>query len=145
MHDERNQSSSNELTEPDPRFPSGPWVGFWLQRGLTGRQWMRDIHLRFYNDKVEGYGADVIGAFVIHGYYELNRGKVTLYKAYLGSHTVVYSGQNEGDGLWVWGVWEIRNVDRGGFHIWPKGKGDPTQRRLEAQNDAPVEELAVVR
>src|ERR1041385_1646104 len=140
MPGETNQPSSNELHETDERFPSGPWVGFWLQRGLTGRQWMRDLYLRFANGRVEGYGADCIGVFIVHGHYDLKDGKLTLYKAYLGSHTVIYRGENENDGMWVWGIWEIRSFDRGGFHIWPKNQSDPTQRRLKEELDVPIGE-----
>ncbi len=137
MPDRSNPADADPL-ETDPRFPSGPWLGFWLQKSCRGRQWMRDLHLRFAQSKIEGYGADCIGAFVIHGHYDLKTGKATLYKAYLGSHTVLYIGQNENDGLWLWGVWEIRGVDRGGFHIWPKGQPDPTQRRLSEEKDIPL-------
>ena len=28
------------LLETDPRFPSGPWVGFWIQRGLGRRKFI---------------------------------------------------------------------------------------------------------
>jgi len=40
--------------ETDPRFPSGPWVGFWIQSGL-GKQPM-SLSLAFINGRVAGSG-----------------------------------------------------------------------------------------
>jgi len=43
-------------------------------------------------------------------------------------------GANYGDGIWLWRVWNIRTV-RGGFHLWPEGEDDPTQRQLRAEEE----------
>src|SRR3712207_4995313 len=93
--------------ETDERFPSGAWVGFWLQRGLSGRQWMRDLWLHFGGGRVSGAGRDWVGDFLIRGTYEVEAGAVRLWKQYVGEHVVTYEGRNEGDGKWVWGVWRI--------------------------------------
>ncbi|HXE53271.1 MAG TPA: hypothetical protein VN541_09665, partial [Tepidisphaeraceae bacterium] len=53
-------------TEVDPRFPSGEWKGFWLQRGLAGRQWM-SLVLQFVEGHVSGEGRDAVGEFLIRG------------------------------------------------------------------------------
>ena len=147
MKDEPDNEPPQPPAETDERFPSGPWVGFWLQRPLAGRQWMREVYLRFADGKVSGFGSDWVGEFSFRGTYDLKTGRVALRKDYVGSHTVRYDGQNENDGQWLWGIWTLRDVlgsDRGGFHLWPKGVNDPTQPKLEAEADAPVEEKVLV-
>jgi hypothetical protein len=134
----------SESLETDERFPSGPWVGFWLQHGLSGRQWMRNLWLRFASGKIKGGGSDWVGPFDLRGHYDLKTGKCTLFKEYLDAHGVTYQGHNDSDGLWVWGIWSIVPVDRGGFHIWPKGVADPTGQRLSAEEEIPAEELQEV-
>ncbi|HEY3244629.1 MAG TPA: hypothetical protein VGM03_14910 [Phycisphaerae bacterium] len=132
--------ASEQNAEADPRFPSGPWVGFWLQRRMPGRNRMRDLVLRFRNCRVDGHGTDCVGAFTFEGQYDLSTARVKLHKRYAGAHTVLYEGQNDDDGRWVWGVWTLREaagVDRGGFHIWPKGHHDPSARQVAAAH--PVE------
>lgn len=126
--------------ETDPRFPSGRWTGFWIQR-LTGRGHM-GLVLRFGEGIVQGEGSDLVGDFAMSGTYDLKTGKVSLLKTYHGAHSVRYEGQNEGDGLWIWGLWHI-GIDRGGFHIWPEGEEDPTRRRLRAEKQTPVEKRQV--
>jgi len=37
--DEMRRRPDKPQPETDPRFPSGPWVGFWIQRGF-GKQRM---------------------------------------------------------------------------------------------------------
>jgi hypothetical protein len=120
--------------ETDPRFPSGEWTGFWLQRAYAGRQWMR-LFLTFKEGFITGAGSDRIGDFDMRGTYDLVTGACSIAKTYHGAHAVEYEGRNEGDGLWIWGLWTIRPFDRGGFHLWPAGEDDPTQRRLKAAKD----------
>jgi len=134
------------VVEKDERFPSGPWVGFWLQKPHTGRQWMRDLALTFADGAVSGSGSDWVGPFEIRGRYDTQSGACKLVKHYVGMHSVMYNGHNDGDGQWLWGVWTMdHSGDRGGFHLWPKGQADPTQPGLAAENDLPVEELAETR
>ena len=130
--------------ESDPRFPSGPWTGFFLQYWLPGRHKM-DLKLTWSNGTITGRGSDRVGPFTIDGTYDPATGQCEWTKQYVGKHAVAYRGVNDGHG--IWGVWEIRQlrglyVDRGGFHIWPRSKGDPTQRHLEAENDLPIAQLA---
>lgn len=133
-----------EQYEVDPRFPSGPWKGFWLQHRMNGRQWMRDVTLTFADGRVSGQGEDCVGEFVFRGRYSLEDGKVTLFKRYVGAHEVIYHGCNDGESLWLWGMWEMVPRDKGGFHLWPKGEGDPTGSELDEEADVPVEEVGVV-
>jgi hypothetical protein len=131
--------------ETDPRFPSGPWTGFYLQPPSPGRFWM-ELSLRFQHGSLAGEGRDPVGKFVIRGRYELADGKCHWSKRYLGKHDVFYQGFNEGKG--IWGTWEITSqlgVARGGFHIWPKGMADPTGQTLSAHADLPAAEKTDVK
>lgn len=132
------QPPKNLEVETDPRFPSGRWVGFWLQRQYVSRQYM-SLELTFVNGAVRGGGSDRVGDFTMAGTYDLVSGHCTIQKAYAGAHSVSYEGRNEGDGLWIWGLWNIRSLDRGGFHLWPEGEDDPTGRTLRAEKELPAE------
>ena len=119
-------------TETDPRFPSGPWLGFWIQTGL-GKQPM-SLSLAFVDGRITGAGRDLIGPFDFTGTYDLKSGRVQMLKQYQQAHRVMYDGANQGDGLWLWGVWSILS-QRGGFHLWPEGQDDPTQRHLTSEQE----------
>ena len=121
--------------ETDPRFPSGPWTGFFLQPLLPGRHLM-ELRLTFRSGTLTGEGRDWVGLFVVRGRYELDNGRCYWTKRYLGKHDVFYRGYNEGKG--IWGTWEIPSFGRGGFHIWPENMGDPTQPTLSEEADLPV-------
>ena len=123
--------------ETDPRFPSGEWKGFWVQKEMRGRQWMR-LALEFSGGKISGQGQDIIGKFLLTGSYNLKTGRCALLKAYLRQHCVSYEGFNDGDGLWMWGTWKL-SEDTGGFHIWPKGEPDPTGSELKEEKDIPID------
>jgi hypothetical protein len=109
--------------EPDPRFPSGPWTGFFLQYWLPGRH-HTSLDLTCRDGELAGTGRDWVGPYTLEGSYDLGTGRCEWTKQYVGKHSVAYRGVNDGRG--IWGVWEIRQlgglyVDRGGFHIWPEG------------------------
>jgi hypothetical protein len=134
--------------ETDPRFPSGPWTGFFLQKAIPGRHFM-ELRLQFRGGNLTGEGRDWVGPFVVRGQYSVTDGRCCWQKRYLAKHDVFYQGFNEGKG--IWGLWEIPTVThpdirKGGFHIWPEGMPDPTQPVLIAEADLPieVEELAGV-
>jgi hypothetical protein len=134
--------------ETDPRFPSGPWVGFFLQKSHPGRHAM-ELRLTFQMGNMTGEGRDRVGPFLVKGRYDVADGKCYWTKKYVGKHDVFYQGYNEGKG--IWGVWEITHAGlgvlaRGGFHIWPEGLGEPTDEYLTAEADlpAPQEELLEV-
>lgn len=89
--------------ETDPRFPSGPWVGFFLQNyHPVGRHTM-ELRLTFADGNLTGEGRDWVGTFLIKGQYTIADGKCHWTKKYLGKHDVFYQGYNEGKG--IWGVW----------------------------------------
>lgn len=126
--------------ETDPRFPSGPWTGFFLQPEIPGRH-MMELRLTFRAGGLTGEGRDWVGQFVVRGRYDTGDGRCHWTKRYLGKHDVFYQGFNEGKG--IWGIWEIGargySLLRGGFHIWPEGVPDPTTPVMHAQADLPVE------
>lgn len=134
------------MLETDPRFPSGPWTGFFLQKAVPGKHTM-DLRLTFANGALTGEGRDRVGAFLVKGRYDLTDGKCYFTKRYLEKHDVFYSGFNEGKG--IWGTWEIALpghgvLDRGGFHIWPEGMGDPSDDHLVEEADVPVAEPELI-
>jgi hypothetical protein len=127
-------------TETDPRFPSGPWTGFFLQKLVPGRHLM-EMRLTFRHGEMAGEGRDWVGKFVIRGRYSTADGRCRWHKRYLGKHDVFYQGFNEGKG--IWGTWEISESashlsQRGGFHIWPEGMADPTNQHLTEAADLPI-------
>ncbi|MGE3804008.1 MAG: hypothetical protein AB7K24_04970 [Gemmataceae bacterium] len=122
--------------ESDPRFPSGPWTGFFLQKEWPGRH-MMEMQLTFKEGSFTGEGRDAIGPFRMRGRYSSVDGTCYWTKRYLGRHDVFYKGYNEGKG--IWGVWQIGTSMRGGFHIWPEGMPDPTQPTLHAAAEPPIE------
>jgi hypothetical protein len=128
------------LEETDPRFPSGPWTGFFLMEHWPGRHQM-ELHLSFRQGVMTGEGRDRIGPFLIRGKYNLDDGKCHWTKRYIGRHDVAYQGFNEGKG--IWGLWEIPPSSKGGFHIWPEGMSDPTTPHMAEAIDAPAEAPAV--
>jgi hypothetical protein len=131
--------------ETDPRFPSGPWVGYFLQRQIPGKHLM-ELRLSFRQGAMTGEGRDWVGEFVVRGRYSLGDGQCYWTKRYVGKHDVFYKGYNEGKG--IWGQWDIppeQNLGlryHGGFHIWPEGMGNANDEHLKAEADvpAPVEE-----
>jgi hypothetical protein len=139
--EDRMNAGHDEQLETDPRFPSGPWIGFWLQKSHPGRN-MMELRLTFQGGAMTGEGRDWVGDFLIKGRYDVADGKCHWTKHIIGKHDVFYAGYNEGKG--IWGMWEINfealAVDRGGFHIWPEGMGDMTNEHLTAEADLPVAE-----
>jgi hypothetical protein len=135
-----NTNENTEL-ETDPRYPSGPWTGFFLQPAIPGRHLM-ELGLTFRHGAMSGEGRDWVGEFVIRGQYSIADGTCYWTKRYLAKHDVFYKGYNEGKG--IWGVWEIPAgelssvTQRGGFHIWPEGMADPTKPHLTEEADLPV-------
>lgn len=128
------------LLETDPRFPSGPWRGFFLQNLLgPGKFWM-DLHLTFHDGRLGGEGRDKLGAFHVTGRYHLEDGKRHWSKRYAGRHEVAYEGYNEGKG--IWGTWKIPPTAHGGFHIWPVAMGDPETERLAEEVGLPEPAVA---
>ena len=128
-----------EDLETDPRFPSGPWTGFFLDKRVRGRQKM-ELRLTFSHGTLTGEGRDRVGPFLVRGQYTVADGRCHWTKRYLRAHDVYYHGFNEGKG--IWGTWEIPPEQggpvHGGFHIWPEGTPDPTQPHLAEAAELPA-------
>jgi hypothetical protein len=119
------QPIARGVPETDPRFPSGPWTGFFQQSWKAPGRFPTDLALRFQGGELEGEGHDLVGPYTVRGTYDPDDGRCEWTKQYLGKHSVSYLGYNEGHG--IWGVWEIRLLfglyhDRGVFHLWPEGR-----------------------
>lgn len=130
---------SSSSLETDPRFPSGRWTGFFMDKRLPGKHPM-EMLLTFSQGNMTGTGRDWVGPFTIDGAYQTSDGLCVWVKQYTGKHAVGYRGFNEGKG--IWGTWELiwlGHTFTGGFHIWPEGMPDPTQPRLAEEADPPVE------
>jgi hypothetical protein len=124
--------------ETDPRFPSGPWTGFFLDRRVPGRH-MMELQLTFQNGVMQGEGRDYVGKFLVRGKYQTSDGQCYWTKRYVGKHDIFYRGFNEGKG--IWGVWELTFLHlklQGGFHIWPEGMPDPSAPHLTEAADLPA-------
>lgn len=120
-------------TEADPRFPSGPWFGFYRQRGVQSRQ---RFTLTFRAGRVDGEGKDPVAPFTVRGTYDVDSGRVSLTKSY-GQYRVHYTGSATADG--IPGTWEIRYAEfglafteQGEFHIWPDELAMEEARKLHA-------------
>jgi hypothetical protein len=130
---------NDELRESDGRFPSGRWVGYWVQESRRGRM---QLDLTFGNGRLFGDGRDWVGDFVLSGGYDPSTGKVSMHKAYLGCHGVDYDGRAGATG--IRGTWQIVDPQTGAidstgpFHIWPAGSGGGVERSLQAEAPAPV-------
>lgn len=131
--------SSDAAAEPDPRFPSGKWVGFYLDRRMPGRHQMEMV-ITFANGRMTATGRDRVGTFTFDGQYDVVDGKCEWVKQYVNAHGIDYRGFNEGKG--IWGTWTLNFMGlswTGGFHIWPEGMTDPTQPVLEEEADPPLQ------
>jgi hypothetical protein len=127
---------SNADVETDPRFPSGKWVGYFLDRRIPGRHHM-EMTLTFVDGRIDGVGRDFVGSFTFDGVYDLVDGRCTWVKQYIGAHFIDYGGFAEERG--IWGTWDLRQgiwSATGGFRIWPIDRG-------ELAGDESTEEAAV--
>lgn len=92
---------------------SGPWVGFWVQRGIRGSM---GLALTFESGQIHGSGSDLVGAFRLSGAYR-DDGSVSIVKTYAW-HLVDYKGR--WDGQMISGSWKIKYEGTGPFEIWPE-------------------------
>lgn len=117
-------SSPDEQHETDDRFPTGPWIGFFLQPDSSQRHRM-DLSLQFAQDRITGEGYDWVGEFTIAGTYNTKTGDCSWTKHYLGQHSVNYAGQARHRG--IVGQWQIPELSpfwTGPFFVWPRAYGD---------------------
>jgi hypothetical protein len=142
MADQEKPDQDGPNIETDERFPSGPWKGFFLQPEVFASRCRMSLTLTFSENKIQGYGSDVVGKFVMTGRYDLDSGECWITKSYRTGHDIVYKGYNE-EGKGIWGTWEILDFFgrmSGGWHIWPAGMADPTGSTLHAECEEPRRE-----
>ena len=116
--------SVDEQDETDERFPTGEWIGFYLQPDSRQRHVM-DLFLQFGRDRISGKGDDPVGEFTITGEYDTKTGKCSWVKQYVGQHSVQYTGEARERG--IIGQWRIAGLPEfwfGPFFIWPRAFGD---------------------
>lgn len=120
----------------DPEFPSGEWVGYWLEpfHGGGPERFRQDMALTFHQGLLTGAGDDSVGPFRIAGRYDTESKEVWWTKQYLGAHSVYYRGFREIRG--IWGTWDLDGWG-GGFHIWPRAEGELDAEEEEAETDQP--------
>ena len=131
-------ASTSPAVETDPRFPSGRWLGFFLDRRMPGRHEM-ELELTFRDGKLSGEGRDFVGEFLVRGHYQLEDGNCSWIKQYIGAHSIGYRGFNEGQG--IWGTWELLPAlwsVTGGFQIWPEGMEQSAADQLDESTDLPL-------
>src|SRR5262245_12715943 len=51
--------------ETDPRFPSGRWIGFFLQKIIPPGKHPMELHLNFSHGAISGEGRDWVGLFIL--------------------------------------------------------------------------------
>lgn len=129
-------------TEPDPRFPSGPWEGFYIQDGIKVRM---KLDLHFQQGHVCGDGSDAVGAFRLVGIYSLDPGTITVRKHYLNQHMVAYQGDcaviSDSSRPALQGRWNIAAHHLSGFwRLWPTEAEEEWElERIEVQTrESPV-------
>ncbi len=78
--------------ETDSRFPSGEWVGFFLQPSISRDRRRMELSLTFSSGRdLTSEGRDGVGDFTIRGRYDTKTGEVTFHKNYISQHSVFLS------------------------------------------------------
>jgi hypothetical protein len=88
------------------------------------------------NGGISGDGIDDVGPFTIDGVFEFGSNKASWTKAYVGRHSVEYSGIY--DGRSICGNWTL-GMGSGGFWIWPSTLEEGESEAIELQE--PIEIL----
>jgi hypothetical protein len=116
--------------------PSGLWTGYYLY-GHGGLKHRMGLSLMFTRDgKIEGEGVDDIAAFVIDGRFDYATSEVHWTKAYVGMHSVDYSGfycQRT-----ICGDWTLLGLT-GGFWIWPHSLAQSEFAEEQNEIEQPLE------
>lgn len=134
----------SNTTEQDPRFPSGPWRGFYSYFADATRCGM-DMTFSFADGRLFAEGRDDLGTFVFRGQYDTATGWVEWWKVYtfcsccgpLG-HAIFYQGTATTSGI-VGGWEQIEGGYGGPFRLWPgTGSGDLVDTEAKEEPVVPV-------
>ena len=99
-----------------------------------------ELNLAFAEGRISGDGGDDVGTFLIKGQYDSSSRECHWTKTYIGAHDVFYRGFREGKG--IWGVWQIKHLSHGGFHIWPRQTGEGEEDAQALEQAEPVDAIA---
>jgi hypothetical protein len=120
--------------------PSGPWTGYYLY-GHGGPKHRMRLGLVFTQDgKIRGEGVDDIAPFVIDGLFNGATSEASWTKAYVGMHSVEYSGiycQRQICGNWTL----FRHT--GGFWIWPEVFEESEKAGAQTELEQPMEPVLI--
>jgi hypothetical protein len=115
--------------------PSGRWTGYYYY-GEGGSKHRMRMQLCFaLSGSIEGEGIDDIAAFLIRGRFDRATSRAAWTKAYIGMHTVQYSGVYCSRA--ICGDWILMGM-RGGFWIWPNGLGEAESAEEQTEIEAPL-------
>lgn len=120
--------------------PSGAWAGYYFY-GDAGPKHRMTLGLLFTPDgKIRGEGSDDIGPFAIDGFFNGAVSQASWTKAYIGMHTVNYSGIYSGRA--ICGNWTLSGGS-GGFWIWPEGMEQFEEALLSEELAEPVQPIFI--
>jgi hypothetical protein len=119
-------------------FPSGPWVGLYTHSRQNKKHRM-DLGLTFAKGAITGEDQDDVGQFLIRGKYDTKTMECHWTKSYLGKHDVFYQGFREGKG--IYGKWEIKTKNHGGFYIWPLASGEEDGKTETKSQEQPMAQV----
>jgi hypothetical protein len=110
--------------------PSGAWAGYYVFAHSDLKHRMR-LNLTFTMDgNIHGDGVDDVAPFVIEGQFDRTMSAARWTKAYVGMHSVEYSG------LYcqrvICGDWTLTGT-MGGFWIWPSGLDQSVAEHAEIE------------
>jgi hypothetical protein len=101
-------------------FTSGTWTAFWTAYPdwAPPAESAHSLELTFADGRVSGEGTDWVGEFVIGGTYDEATQRVAYTKAYVGKHSIEYTGQRDAEGN-ISGEWQLGPF-RGFFLLVPR-------------------------
>ena len=119
---------------PNDIPPSGPWRGYYLY-GHGGQKHRMRLNLTFTADgKIQGDGVDDVAPFRVHGQFNCGTSTASWRKAYIGMHSVEYSGVYCQQS--ICGDWSLIRL-AGGFWIWPRS----LKQSYSAEEQTELEQL----
>jgi hypothetical protein len=108
--------------------PSGAWAGYYLYAHSDLRHRMR-LNLKFTIDGwIQGEGVDDVAPFLIEGRFDGAMSAARWTKAYVGMHSVEYSGFY--CRRTICGDWTLC-MATGGFWIWPTALDQSLEEQAE--------------
>jgi hypothetical protein len=120
--------------------PSGLWTGYYLY-GHGGPKHHMRLGLVFTPDgKICGKGVDDVALFVIDGLFNSVTSEANWTKAYVGMHSVQYSGIYSQRA--ICGDWTLIQVT-GGFWIWPDVVAQSEKVVAQTELEEPVEPVLI--